>query len=462
LIFNSGVGVNISKNKLDFVYLKGSFKGIELIAESSYSINENLSVVERMNEIADVINRFSSEQQLSHADIYFAIPSRHSIVREIEFPLAVKENLRSTLQYEMEKYVPVEVDDIYFDFQTISEDKAASKLKILLVVIKKTEIDPYLQLADRLHTGVSGIQILPAAVSNFYFYHQKTLNKTAIIIFWSSESIDVMVTRDDRLIYSKSHALSGVSGEDDINFLNHMARVKETFFNEEQKIPLIHFGAPPSKELVSQLDDAYESVPQPSSGYFIKRNESIPSFGAALQMTQKTPVQINMMPPRHRKKPDKTGYHIMLGLAGLIVLSGILWAASYLVNRHNTLNYLNEELNRLRSQATVIEKMSAELSGKNQQIEQIASLRAEYMYAVSILSELSDRIPETAWVKNLNLSENKLTLSGSAESAYELITLLEASPLFREVSFLSDIRKGIDETEVFRIGLKVNNQIKGD
>ena len=70
--------------------------------------------------------------------------------------MAVKENLRGTLLYEMEKYVPLPVDDIYFDCQIIAEDKETNKLRVLLVAVKKELIDPYVDLENPLGSGISG------------------------------------------------------------------------------------------------------------------------------------------------------------------------------------------------------------------------------------------------------------------------------------------------------------------
>ena len=90
--------------------------------------------------------------------------------------MAVKENLRGTLLYEMEKYVPLPVGDIYFDYQIIAEDKEANKLKILLVVVKKEFIDPYLDPENPLGAGISGIEINSTALANYLSYKPNTPN----------------------------------------------------------------------------------------------------------------------------------------------------------------------------------------------------------------------------------------------------------------------------------------------
>jgi len=168
------------------------------------------------------------------------------------------------------------------------------------------------------------------------------------------------------------------------------------------------------------------------------------------------------MPQQYRKKPDKTGYYVMYFFIGLLMLTLLLWAGSHLVHKRNLLNQLDIELTRLRGEVSHVERMYAELTEKKERLESLAALRPGNVYIVEILSELADRIPDTAWLKDFNLKKNKLTLSGSAESASELILLLEESSLFKDVEFLSAIRKGRDEKEVFRIGLSVTGKAGGE
>ncbi len=74
---------------------------------------------------------------------------------------------------------------------------------------------------------------------------------------------------------------------------------------------------------------------------------------------------------------------------------------------------------------------------------------------MDILKDLSERIPKSAWVRKLNFSDKGMQVEGHADSASELISLLEASPLFKDVAFLSPITKDRDGKERFRIGFQV-------
>ena len=75
---------------------------------------------------------------------------------------------------------------------------------------------------------------------------------------------------------------------------------------------------------------------------------------------------------------------------------------------------------------------------------------------LEVLRDLSERIPDSAWLKGFTFSDKGVRLEGEADSASELIPLLDSSPVLRDVVFLSTITKTREGKDRFRIGLKFN------
>ena len=99
-------------------------------------------------------------------DIYVGLARDFFFIRTLKFPLSVKENISQTLRYEMEKYVPIPLDAMYFDFIRYGESKNDNTLKVLLVVAKKENLDPFLELSRFIIPGIAGIEPIPIARMN--------------------------------------------------------------------------------------------------------------------------------------------------------------------------------------------------------------------------------------------------------------------------------------------------------
>jgi hypothetical protein len=78
------------------------------------------------------------------------------------------------------------------------------------------------------------------------------------------------------------------------------------------------------------------------------------------------------------------------------------------------------------------------------------SLETGAIRPLPVLRELTDVVPNDAWLTMLSLDPKGVELTGQASAASSLIPLLENSPRFERVEFASPVTRGRDR-EQFRI-----------
>jgi len=456
LLFNSSIGIEINDLQINIVYLKGSFKGVTLAAESSCRLEPGKSRQDRQSDIVSFINGFIREEKISAADIFIGISVEHVMMREIEFPLSVRENLRTTLSYEIEKYIPISANDICFDYQIISESKETETLKLLLVAVKKDVLEYYLEIAGNLDKGVSGIEIVPAALANYCLYHQEAQPEPLLLVSSRDSGYDAVVLKQRSLVYAKSMAMPETADGDSAFVSEQLIRLRNIFCPDQDDVRVVLYGVSESDEQFPSLSKEFPDLTNGLKHTPFRSEKFIPAFGLALNGICDVPVEMNLMPPQLRKKPNKTGIYVMFALAGLLLLSGLVWAGSHLMIQRQILQNIDAELARLRTEASAVEQIQTETERVKKNIKYIRSLRPGGGYVIDVVEELSSIIPTDAWLTELKLVEDDMSLYGTAESASGLISLLEESPLFENVEFIAAIRKNRDGKEVFRIGCKVN------
>ena len=439
-------------------YVKTFIKGIRLAAYETCSLETSQSMTQKRPVIAEFIGNFMRKHHVSATDIFLGIPSDVTIVRDITLPLAVKENLRATLQYEMEKYIPLPFNDIYFDCQIIEEDKANHCIRVLLVVIKKKDLAPYLELKDQIGGDLSSIELASTGMANFLNYHPDTADQGAVLfVNPNSHVVEIGFVRNHFLKYCKSRPITEDAGNMPGLIKDELHLLKSLVGGGDMPTRLVVCDDRWSDERLKRLQETTGLDPffLTPSRVGLPTGELASAFGLALQGLKKMPMQINLLPVDLRKKPSRTGRYLLLILTGLVVLSGLAWGGSQIVHRRIVLDRLDSEIIRLATEVEDLNRVDARVKAIKTQIEQLNALRRDRTAALDILKELSERIPESAWVQELDFSQSALQLHGFAESASELIALLEASPLFEDVVFLSTITKDKDGKERFRIGLKI-------
>ena len=458
MIFQTSLGIDIGEHELCFAFLKASSRDIELAAHAVYPIKEGIHGEEKSTAISELMNGFLRENRISPASLFLGIPRGNTILRYLELPAALKENLRETLGYELEKYVPFSAEDAYFDFQIVSEDKSAGLLHLLLVVIKKQTLSPILTFAEHSGLEISGVGITATALADYFYWHSKKENGAVMAFIHKREShIELGLVKKGMLRYFR-----GLSGNEEFTeaIPAALSKMRLDFLQDKEPLHTVLCGIEKDDPLLERFNGMEEVVfhhvdlseAQIPSTDFIS---VIPAFGLALKGVRKTFMNINLMPLSKRKKPSKFKYYTLFGLLSLLLLGALVWGGGVFLQHQWTLDRFEEKIERLVSQLKKIERKEAEKVKLEDRINYLNTIRRGGLPVLDVLRELSERIPEGAWVNKFDFSEKGVQIQGEATSASELIPLLEASPMFGGVAFISAITKGRGGKERFRIGLNL-------
>jgi Tfp pilus assembly PilM family ATPase/Tfp pilus assembly protein PilN len=458
LLFQSSLGVEIGDDSLALVYLKGSFKGIILAGHSFHPIEKNLPLGDKLAIASDIVGDFIEKNRISVTSIFLGIP-RHSVVlRFIELPLAVKENLRESLGYEMEKYAPIPVDRAYFDCQIVEEDSAANKMRVLLVLAKRESLTPYFELRNRWDMGISGVEISSTGIANYLSCVSKTADGAPYLLLdVRGNSLELNVIKAKLLFSSRSVSVPENSKDLDSFILRELTSLKgEQAQNAAMRVVAL-WEPKGATDSLKRLEEAMnvEVLAPEVLGPGLEPAALMDAYGLALKGIQKVPLDINLMPADLRKKPSRLSYYTMLMLAAMLIISFASWGVSSILRERLHLKRLNSEIARLSVEIKEVENLHKRCEDLQTEIDYLNRVRGNSTNFLNILKDLTERIPKNAWVSALTYSEQGVQIGGYAESASKLIPLLEASPLLRDAVFLSTITKTKDGKERFEIGLKI-------
>jgi len=459
LLFQTSIGIDIENDAVSIVYLKASFKGIQLAAHAVHSLEKEETVQEKLRAVKDIVRDFLEKNRIRSTDIFVGIPRGMSVLRYVEFPLTIKNNLRETLGYEMEKYVPFSPDEVYFDYQLVEEDKEKNRLKVLLVTIKKESLEPYIDLSRQLDIGLSGIEIGCTAMTNFFSLRENQPDQDPIVFgYLEHDNLEINIVSKGILNYSKLLRRPDDHGGFSGIIARELGPLRETLTKNNNKLDVILCGNGQDIEPVhpQDMETWVELQPVDLSRIALPSYTLIPAYGIALKGIRKVPMDINLLPQRSRKKAGKTGYYAMFGLAGLLILSVVAWGGGHLIRQRLYLDQLNQEIQRLGTDVRKIEQREKKCNVIEKRVDFLNDLMAGHVPFLKVIKDLTEKIPETAWLTRFTFTDKGIQIDGYADSASELVTYLDASPLFKDVVFLSPITKARNNKERFRIGFKLS------
>jgi general secretion pathway protein L len=469
LFFESSLGIDIRDNCLVFVHLKKSFKNIVFAEHEIFPVETGKFTDESGKIYPKLIQNFINKNSIKPDTVFLGLPRNTVLLKYIKLPLAVKETLENTLKYEIEKYFPFASDDIYFDFQIIETDNRNNKIKILVAAVKKNIVDTILETCRQAGIYFSGIEISSTALVNSLFSVRPAGHDHSSLAIADIRSghIELNIKKKDMLIYSR-YIETNTKNQDStaerlINelyaaTLTLLPKTDETDNNRADGLCLTMTGSRAD-------DDLYKSIAAKGTVDTVPYNSlsthTIPAgfetaYGLAAKGVAETAIDINLAPAVFLKKPSRAGRNLFFILFILSIISAAGWSVSSFIKAKIIINRLDAEIAALKPEFKQVEHLRTELNEIENSLQHLNRLRHNNRSKLEIINTLAMIIPRTAWIKNITCKNGTVEIEGYADTASEIIPVLEQSPMFSDVSFKSTIVKDRSGKERFKIGMSLS------
>ena len=166
----------------------------------------------------------------------------------------------------------------------------------------------------------------------------------------------------------------------------------------------------------------------------------------------------NLLPTKYRPTRNPWPGYLNLGLGLLAVVLMAVLAALPAWSSYQQIDGLEQEVRRVSKIAGEVDQLRQEMDKLQQEARFLQHKKRTEPVVSDLLEELSLVIPENTWLNGLQYNEHKVVIQGQSPSASSLIELIEASPHFRNTSFVSPVTKDLGSgLERFQIASEVMN-----
>ncbi|MHB8882000.1 MAG: PilN domain-containing protein [Thermodesulfovibrionales bacterium] len=364
-------------------------------------------------------------------DAVIGLPLQHFSHQFLDMPAMNRQDLRNALAFELEKYLPLPVEEYIFDF--ISMPAEPGRSKVLVLSLKKGIVNDLGQAAQGAGLPLRSVRcsFLTALGGLLAVSGEKRLS--GIVLHMTGGACEVAVLKNSLPLYLKSCA-------------------KGTDLEEEVRRLLVRY---------------------PGRVYVIGNSESalIEKFSAArfhLQIPQLLaaaafrtgPLDLEFLASGPQEK--KMAYYPQM-VAGLVAASLLLYLLTGLtvyVRDNAALRGIEARRASLRAAASGVleakKKMELLKSDRNTVLDFLGRSNT----ATKVLGDVSRIIPADAWLISLSADDRgKIELEGFTGKTSSVVMALEKSGLFREISYTAPIIAKDDE-ERFALKMEVRESDK--
>ena len=122
------------------------------------------------------------DARISTKEVNMSLSGPNAIVRFVNMPEMGQQELKNSLKYEAEKYIPFSVDEVNIDSVLLGKSKEEkNQMRVLLAAAKKDLVSKRLEIFNQIDMGVALIDLDAFCVFNAFLVCEKGIDETANI-----------------------------------------------------------------------------------------------------------------------------------------------------------------------------------------------------------------------------------------------------------------------------------------
>ncbi len=119
--------------------------------------------------IVDSIKGLASALRIKSKDVVISVSGHSVIVKKINIPEMTEDQLEESIQWEAERYIPFDINDVNIDFQILGSTEGNEELMdVILVAAKKDIINDYLSVIHEARFNPVIVDIDSFALENMF------------------------------------------------------------------------------------------------------------------------------------------------------------------------------------------------------------------------------------------------------------------------------------------------------
>lgn len=457
--FLKSVGLYVMPGRLFLVRLQKSLFRLSVVEEEVREIPVGEDADSRRQALSDALRSLLPHFDPSKDPFYICLSPEQTITFQLFLPQVAEDNLMEVLDYEIERHLPFRRGDLYYD--SLVSGKKGDKIGLVVFAVPKIVVDEILDTLSTFGIRPKGVESTATALSNYLLFCTREVAGSTLVLGGQDQAWELtgLCARGNgwrkkgpELLFAhrlpKADWIQGPGRE----IVDSCLRESAKSFGWGYTADLLTSLKIESLELEDLLALGKKRL---AGDKGITHSFYLPALGSALRGVREATFQVNLLADAGGERGGRTLRWLNTLLASLLVIGLIGWGASYPIKEEIRLRQLQRESQRLGPSVEALRRKEEELHGLRKEVAFLSGLNAHRGEVLQVLDELSRIVPTTAYLSNLRYKDGAVELQGNAESASNLVPILERSPVFKNVGFNAPSNRSRDNRETFSLKAEI-------
>ncbi len=452
--FLRSVGLYVMPDRLFLVRMRKSLFRLSLLEQEVREVPPGKDGASRREALSEAIRSLLPHFDPVKDPFYICLSPDLAIGCRLFLPQVAEENLPKVLEYEIGRHIPFRREDVYYDFLPMG--RKGDKIALFLFAVPKKVLNDVLEALSSCGVKPRGVENTATAISNYLFFCTGGITGPSLVLGGHNHGWEMIGLNEGTNGWRRQ--------KPELLFTQWMPQAqwveglgRELFHSCLSGSPKFFSWGYIADFLISvkegplQIEELASLGRKKIGDKELAHPFFLPALGAALRGLREATFSVNLLPGAAEKKEGKMLSWLNAGLAALLLMGLIAWSGSYPVKDEIRLRQFLKENERLSPSVEALRRQEEELDRLRNEVSFLAKLSERKGEVIRVMDELSRIIPNNAYLSGLRYRDVGVELQGSAESASNLVPLLERSPVFENVAFNAPSNRGRDNRETFSL-----------
>ncbi len=184
-------GVDIGSHAVKICQLQKAGKGYKLVAVGSAAIPPGAvedGVLQDPDEVGKIVSSLFKNLKIKNTKVGISISGYSVIVKKINLETMDDTAMAEYINDEAEQYIPFDLEDVYLDFQKLTETgEESDRAEVMLVAAKKDVVDDYLHMLQENKLQPVLVDVDGFALENIWENTVDALENVALVDIGASK-----------------------------------------------------------------------------------------------------------------------------------------------------------------------------------------------------------------------------------------------------------------------------------
>ena len=427
---DSAVGVEIRGDSLVFAVVSRGLRGYELRGCEEIENWKDLSPP----DLHARVRKFEETDGLDRENLILGLPRDQVVIRQMELPLEVEDSLDEVVPFQLDRFEPGEERQSYYDYGVLQRDVEAGKLLVQATMVPRDVVDGWLDLFRELNLYPAAIRTSSVGLFQTFSAHEDRFpqKEPYLVCAVDPDGMEFLFVVGSDQLFSEKILLNPEDLEPERiwveldRFLSHLG-------GEWKRVARIYLSGLLAEDFLGVFRERYEDCELLSSKLNLTGdhwtaaagNGWIGAIGLAISGISKSlPGKLNLIPAEKRVIDERPSLVSTLVLAGLLVIMGLVVATQEYFQQRQLLDQIDNQIQVLQPDVDRTMDLRGELEARHVELDALRGFLDGRQDVLIVLKELTEKIPDSSYLQNVNIQGSQVSLNGFSDSASTLLKIL--------------------------------------